>query len=168
MREQDFIERYLKEIGGNRGAPRGEGDSMPVEADPPHTEQASDYEQRHGAPYILHHLGLQVDSLIDERIAMMARVVDGHIVKSLEKEGLRDTLMSYRALLDRLTMRLPENIEMMVRGKQSYRALELMFQEIALNERSSGQTYLKKFMRNYQFQKVESLKQQLKTALATL
>ena len=88
--------------------------------------------------------------------------------KSLEKEGLRDTLMSYRALLDRLTMRLPENIEMMVRGKQSYRALELMFQEIALNERSSGQTYLKKFMRNYQFQKVESLKQQLKTALATL
>lgn len=143
------------------------GQSAPPE-DSPYTDViVSEFESSQGHPYTAERLGFKDNFNLNPFVEMKVRAIDEHILNVIRDEGLRDSPIGYKTVLDRMLANLGQSLESLSRGKQ-LQALDSLFSQVSVANRQSSKTFLKTFEKGYNTRKVASLKQQLKDALATL
>lgn len=163
MHEPQWIEKQLKEAGGNRHI-TNRGSEIPVEALEYEPQSISEYEQEHGVPYIVDKLQIKSDFALDNKIKIKTRGIEEFILSQTE----RDSSVSYENILERMLAKLPEPLERMIQSKRNLQVLDSLFQEVAILQNLSGKTYLKVLEDRINQQRVEMLKQQLIQNLQTI
>lgn len=166
MNEIQYLQDYYKKFPSRHSFPTHGGEE-PVEAHPYSPEPASTYEAEHGMPYIASKLQLS-NYHVDPQNEIKVMAVDQHIKTLMEEEGLRDSVVSYETILNRMFSRLGGSAESLVRTGKGSNLLDMLFQEVALTQNMSGETFLKTVQQLFHRAKVELLKGELKKELTLL
>lgn len=168
MFERDLIQQEREKFGGNISIMTDKGSEMPPEAVDYQPQPISDYISNNKIPYIVDKLQLKNDFMIDNKIKVKALEVEDFVRSKATDENLRDSINSYETVLERMFKHLPEPLERMVRSGNALKVLDYLFEEVALDNRLSGETYLEQANERFKYARVEYLKQQLKEALKAI
>lgn len=150
MNENQYLEREHA-IHGNRNpmppfsAPQGSQDSA---------VDLGEYESKSNSPYIADLMKIKHD-MIDPEIATKVREIDNYVKEQILSTGMKSNLLSYQAILKNIVSF--ENI----RPGEGLKLIDSMFKEIALQNKSSGKSYLTKA-------KEKQFKEKIRKSLATL
>lgn len=117
-------------------------------------------------PAIVEKFGIMAGWQTDPQIKTKALAVDSFIRDRIQDEQLRDSQVSYETILGRMLGE--RNLEDIVRKGEGFDLLDQMFQQAAIEEEMSSETYLKKFEDQVKWERVRYLKQELKEALRGL
>ena len=161
--ENQWIEQQLKEAGGRR-FPTDKGGEVAIEDLNYEPGIVSQYEAEKGVPYIVDKLSIKEDFRIDPQIEILARGVDEFILNQIN----RDSSVSYETILERMLNKLPEPFERMMQGKKNIQILERLFSEVSINNSMSSKTYKEVLEESIKAQRVENLKQELKSKLSLI
>ncbi len=167
MNENQLIEQQRKEARGRIAMTKPE-QSEPIEASQIVHHDADEFEYTQGVPYIATLFGLNDDYRIDAGIKSKIDEVNAFVKSRLFLENKRNTLISYRSIIENLLRSGIESHEMDIRAGRGLRLLEKVFQNIAILHGLSGESYAKNVKERQARVKVETLKGQLREAIKNL
>lgn len=155
MNESKYVAEQRKQIP-NRLLVETFGDEAPVEP--------LEFQEM---PSIVERLKIQ-DAWIDPKVQTMAHGVEEFIKEQVKSEKLREGIIGYNTVLDRMISRMPEPLQLLIQSKQGVKVLEFLFRESAINNKLSSKTFLWKVEEDVKYRRVEFLLNKLKTALGNL
>ncbi len=157
MNEIETVQSWRVQQRGNINQKPSEDSGLTVEDVDYEPMPISSYELENGHPLLIEKLGIKDDFRIDEKIRVMAAGIDRFIRTQTE----RDSQTSYEMVFGRITSRLPESLERMVRGNNGIKVLQLLFQEVSVHNELSSESYLELLREELKREGVEKLKKQL-------
>ena len=166
MNELQYL-KHQRELHGNRALGPNDA-SLPIEALDYQPETIESYQNKNGKPYLVDRLMIDIGYKIDPSVEVKIAAVNELFERTIELESLRKGIASYNNVLERFISKAFPEFEREVRRGNGIKILEQLFNEAAIRNRMSSESYLKHYSDKLREQKISYLLGELKRQLITI
>lgn len=142
--------------------------SLPSEASTFEDSKISEFEDKNGLPYTAVKLGYGDKFTLDPHVEAKVRAIDEHIRQTMQEEGLRDSPIGYKTVLERMAGKMSESLESAKNHDSMKGLLEMLFIQVSLANGRSSKTFLQESLKRFSEQRVTKLLSQLKETLQVI
>lgn len=115
-----------------------------------------------GIPKIAQIMKIEAATMVDPNIETMALAIDKYILDSIIDESMKESGKGYDESLKKVLQRLGVNVIEEVQRGNAMRLINRLFQEAAINNRLSTDSFMKKSKLTFKEAKIKELKTRLK------